>query len=113
MVKIRAFACAVVLGYFACGLKPPRSQHCLILHAALLAASCHRMVKGCRHTIYSICDQAGLCVAVEYVFERTGAEFMKRTLYWITTSEVELSERCGGYVSDETRRHIGCKGTML
>jgi len=52
-------------------------------------------------------------VAVEYVFERADAEFMKRTLYWIRTSGVELSELCGGYVCDETRRHIGSIGRML
>ena len=76
------------------------------LHAAPLEISCHH-----HHTICSICDQT--CVAAEYVFERRDAEFMKRTVYWITTSGVELSERCGGYVCDETGRHIGSKVTML
>lgn len=106
MMKIRTFVCAVVLGHFlpfGYNLHAASSQHCSAPSGILSPPS---------HNIgYSICDQ--VCVAVEYVFERTDAEFMKRALYWITTSGLELSERCGGYVCDETGRHIASKGTTL
>lgn len=71
-MKLRSFLLWLSYITLSFDFKLPCSRHCLILHAAFLAAACHRIVRERRRTIYSICNQAS--VAVEYVFESIDAE---------------------------------------